>query len=139
MQTTELFLDRAASLLQCRVLRVREDGVVTVDAGKKNWHCAVLRTSEGPPLRLAAGDTVVVWRVKPRCLILGRIGSSTAPTPAAEVPEELVLEAKKNLTIKCGEGSITLRADGKVLIKGKDLVSHAQRTNRIKGGSVAIN
>ena len=29
--------------------------------------------------------------------------------------------------------------DGKILIKGKDLVSHAQRTNRIKGGSVAIN
>ena len=55
------------------------------------------------------------------------------------VPDELVLEAKHTLTLRVGDGSITIREDGKILIKGKDLVSHAARTNRIKGGSVQIN
>jgi len=41
--------------------------------------------------------------------------------------------------LRVGDGSITIREDGKVLIKGKDLVSHAQRMNRIKGGAVSIN
>ena len=43
------------------------------------------------------------------------------------------------VTLKCGDGSIAMRRDGKILIKGLDLVSHAARTNRVKGGSVAIN
>ena len=52
---------------------------------------------------------------------------------------EIVLEARKGMTLRVGEGSITLRADGKILIKGKDLVSHARRMNRIRGGSVSLN
>ena len=80
-------------------------------------------------------------------MILGRIGPSHAPErelaherdPGEEMPDMLVLEAKKHLTLRVGEGSITIREDGKILIKGKDLVSHAQRMNRIKGGSVSIN
>lgn len=65
--------------------------------------------------------------------------TSVGGADEAVLPDELVIEARKNLTLRVGEGSITIRADGKILIKGKDLVSHAQRTNRIKGGSVAIN
>jgi hypothetical protein len=101
--------------------------------------------------RLTPGDSVLVWRSgldDEKGVILGRIGNSeTMPREAAPdtapqadtIPEELVLEAGRSLTLRVGDGSITLRADGKILIKGKDLVSHAQRTNRIKGGSVAIN
>ena len=55
------------------------------------------------------------------------------------MPDELTLEAASQLSLKCGEGSITIRNDGKILIKGKNLVSLALETNRIKGGSVAIN
>jgi hypothetical protein len=54
-------------------------------------------------------------------------------------PDELVLEAKQSLTLRVGAGSITIREDGKILIKGTDLVSHARRTNRIRGGAVSIN
>jgi hypothetical protein len=62
------------------------------------------------------------------------------PAPAYdEVPEQLVVEARESLTLRVGDGSITIRADGKILIKGKDLVSQAKNTNRIKGGAVAIN
>ena len=52
---------------------------------------------------------------------------------------DVLLEAKENLTLRVGAGSITLRKDGKILIRGKDLVSRADRMNRIKGGAVSIN
>jgi hypothetical protein len=86
----------------------------------------------------------LVWRSEQpheRGVVLGRIaGAQDVSGPATEhLPDELVLEANHALTLRVGEGSITIREDGKVLIKGKDLVSHAQRVNRIKGGSVSIN
>ena len=115
-------------------------------------HADVL--SVGPEaLVLHPGDSVLCWLERPdatRAIIVGRIGPAViaplAPKlPPAEVntidgvPETLVLEARHSLTLRVGDGSITIREDGKILIKGKDLVSHAQRMNRIKGGSVAIN
>jgi len=53
--------------------------------------------------------------------------------------KNLILDAHEELTLKCGKSSITLRKDGKIVIKGMHLVSWAGETNRIKGGSVAIN
>lgn len=72
-------------------------------------------------------------------MLLGRTGPGVDAARTKEVPDELVLEAKKRLVLRVGEGSITIRADGKILIKGKDLVSHAKRMNRIKGGAVSLN
>jgi hypothetical protein len=135
-----------ASLLRGRVLEVREDGSVLVageDEPADRILCELLQTSDGLRLHLASGDTVFLWRPprrEGRGVVLGRLGPSLAAVlERPDVPEELVIEASQQLTLKCGEGSITLRGDGKVLIKGKDLVSHAQRMNRIKGGGVAIN
>lgn len=104
--------------------------------------CEVLQTSEGPGLQLAPRDTVLVLLTEPEMecgVILGRLGPRRPAEKQPQVADELVLEARSQLTLKCGAGSITLRGDGKVLIKGKDLVSHAQRVNRVKGGAVAIN
>lgn len=114
--------------------------------------CEMLQTSRDA-LTLAAGDAVLVWhsgRDEEPGVIVGRIGPTLAPersarveevgnVATADVPDILVLEAKHSLTLRVGEGSITIREDGKVLIKGKDLVSHAQRMNRIRGGAVSIN
>jgi hypothetical protein len=56
-----------------------------------------------------------------------------------EMQDSLVLEAREELILRVGDGSITIRKDGRILIKGQDLVSHATRLNRIKGGAVSIN
>jgi hypothetical protein len=134
-------------ILRARVRAVREDGAVLIDHdvdGRLEVACDILQTSNGPGLHLDQDNEVLVWvprdDEKPG-VVLGRIGPGQATQPEAPgaTPDEIVLEAKKSLTLKCGEGSITMRADGKILIKGKDLVSRAQRTNRIKGGAVAIN
>ena len=104
--------------------------------------CDVLQApARGQPVHLAAGDWVLVWRPGHEgdlAVVLGRIGREPAALPS-EAPDELVLEAKQSLTLRVGDGSITIREDGKILIKGNDLVSHAKRLNRIKGGAVQIN
>lgn len=102
---------------------------------------------------LAVGDQVLILPVEADVrafVILGRLEQSLNQTQSNDAdddgpavhdsrPETVVLEAREELTLRVGDGSITIRKDGKILIKGKDLVSHAQRVNRIKGGSVSIN
>jgi hypothetical protein len=51
----------------------------------------------------------------------------------------IVLEAEDELALKCGEGSIEARRDGKVSVKGRDVISRATRTNKVRGATVLIN
>ena len=53
--------------------------------------------------------------------------------------EEIVVMAAKQLTLRCGKSSITLTAAGKIIIRGKYIVSRSSGVHRIKGGSVQIN
>jgi hypothetical protein len=53
--------------------------------------------------------------------------------------ERLVISTKQGLVLRCGKASITLSPEGKVVIRGTHVVSHASGPNRIKGGSVQIN
>lgn len=127
-----------------KVLSVTGESVVRVvrlgGAGDE-MEAALLHAGASPPLRLVPGDEVLVLvTAEGRPVVLGRIGpSADADRASASLPDEIVLEARKGMTLRVGEGSITLRADGRVLIKGKDLVSHARRMNRIRGGSVSLN
>lgn len=52
---------------------------------------------------------------------------------------DVTIEAKRNLTFKCGASSVTLTADGRVTIRGKFVTTRASQLNRIAGGSVKIN
>jgi len=51
----------------------------------------------------------------------------------------VVIEADQEVVLKCGKGSITIRADGRIVVKGTRILSRAEGLNRIKGGSVQIN
>lgn len=53
--------------------------------------------------------------------------------------ERVVLEGKREIVLKCGEASITLRSDGKMVLRGAYVETYAKGVNRIKGGSVKIN
>ena len=134
-----------AGLWRAEVVEVTESGTVIVSGEHDSCElvrCDMLVTTDTAPPGLAAGDSVLTWAGARggRPVVLGRIGPSRGLTPeAGAVPDTLTIEAKQSLTIRVGEGSITIREDGKILIRGKDLVSHAHRTNRIKGGAVAIN
>ena len=51
----------------------------------------------------------------------------------------MVLEGKREIVLKCGEASITLRSDGRMMLRGAYVETYAKGVNRIKGGSVKIN
>lgn len=76
-------------------------------------------------------------------IILGVIkATQVLGPPAGEVSLDgrvLTLTAEREIVLRCGEASITLTRDGKVLIKGSYLLSKSTGVNRIKGGSVELN
>jgi hypothetical protein len=49
------------------------------------------------------------------------------------------LEAADEIVLRCGQASITLRRNGRVVIRGTYVESRSRGVNRIKGGSVEIN
>jgi hypothetical protein len=68
-----------------------------------------------------------------------READGTAPEEAVLDGKRVVLEGEDEVVLRCGTASITLRRNGKVVIRGAYVESHAAGTNRIKGGSVRIN
>ncbi len=53
--------------------------------------------------------------------------------------ERISFEAKNELILKCGKGSILIRKDGKIIVKGTNLLSRSSGSNKVKGASVGIN
>jgi hypothetical protein len=51
----------------------------------------------------------------------------------------IVLTAEDGITLRSGDASITLHRDGKIVIRGAHVVSHASGVNRIRGGSIELN
>jgi len=123
--------------------------------------CDVLRAGDGGSIRLEVGVEVVVACPEEASrpgVILGAVGpvdgsaaSGTAASGAHTIERgspgeplllrnpEIVLEAGEQLTLRCGEASIRITRDGKIVISAQHVLSRAKGTQRIKGGSVAIN
>ncbi|MEW9898548.1 DUF6484 domain-containing protein [Chitinivorax sp. PXF-14] len=83
-----------------------------------------------------------------RPLIVGvvqtRIADECAATPALPVTvdldgERLLLSAEREITLRCGDSSITLTRAGKIIIKGNYILSRSTGYNKIKGAAVDIN
>lgn len=53
--------------------------------------------------------------------------------------QRVTLSAQHEILLQCGKSSILLRRDGKVVIKGSNLISRSSGTNKIKGSSININ
>jgi hypothetical protein len=47
--------------------------------------------------------------------------------------------AKDEIVFECGQASVTLRRNGRIIIRGTYVETHSEGTNRIKGGQVRIN
>ena len=53
--------------------------------------------------------------------------------------QAVMFDAKDEIVFRCGKSSILLRKDGKVVIKGTNVISRSSCSNKIKGSSVSIN
>jgi len=53
--------------------------------------------------------------------------------------ERIEIAAEQEIILRCGESSVTLRKDGKIIIKGMHVISRAKGANKIRGAAVTIN
>lgn len=53
--------------------------------------------------------------------------------------KRVTIAAEEEIELKCGEGSITIRKDGKIVIRGTSLLSRSSGANRVRGASVSLN
>lgn len=76
-----------------------------------------------------------------RPIVMGLLHAARAANSVAveSSGERLVLSAEQEITLRCGEASITLTRAGKVLIRGAYVLTRAEGLNRIQGGAVEIN
>src|SRR6185503_3817166 len=96
------------------------------DKSARNVRCDFLEVCDRPILSLEIGDKVLVLMPggpgENGC-VLGRVGRYPGADAEYTDPKHVVIEAKKELKLKCGDSSIELRRDGKLLIKGVDVVA----------------
>jgi len=81
----------------------------------------------GSPVEDAAAPTSVVTDAPPQVI-------------EADVDGRRVrIVARDEIVLECGDASITLRRNGRIVIKGTYIETSSEGTNRIKGGQVRIN
>jgi hypothetical protein len=143
-----------------QLLSIDSDGrpLVSFDGGPLQGAVARVATAEPAPADIDSHNPPKVLLTfdhddiaEP--IIVGFVRDSLAPRPAlpvVAVVEEatrrielngkaVIFQADEEIVLKCGLGSLTLRADGQIVIKGRRLVSRASETNKIRGASVQIN
>ncbi|WP_333817757.1 hypothetical protein [Tabrizicola sp.] len=90
-----------------------------------------------PVTAASVGRVAAVTMMDDQPLILGLI---QPPAPQVEVDgERLVIEAGREMTLRCGKASITMTADGRVTIRGTQVLSRSDGPNRVQGASVQLN
>lgn len=126
------------------------DQPVVSDVPMCSGHLMVARTTL-PLRRTMVGRNVVVvfdGGDQQVPIIIGviepvaRIESLSSPDPGVTVHadgERYVIEAEREIVLRCGDASITLTRAGKVIIKGNYILSRSTGYNKIKGAAIDIN
>jgi len=136
---------RNASVVIGLFLGLNEEGKPLVDyPGNPSGQALLARTTTNVGSSERGQDAVLVFEdgdpAKP--IIMGLLQNSSnepkSDEPAAEV-ETLEFRANREIVLRCGDASITLRSNGRLVIRGAYIETRASGTNRIKGGAVLIN
>ena len=61
------------------------------------------------------------------------------PLDAVIDGRKVSLSANEEAVLRCGRSSIVLRSDGRILIKGTEIVSRSSGTQKIQGASIKLN
>ncbi|HEX5462138.1 MAG TPA: DUF6484 domain-containing protein [Steroidobacteraceae bacterium] len=135
-----------------RIVAVEAGGTVSVEVpGALEARVARLAVSLTREELLAARDTggcavLVFENGDPALPII--VGLVQTLGHAAQVPQVLEADvdgkrvritAQDEIVLECGSASITLRRNGRVVVRGTYIESYSDGTNRIKGGQVRIN
>ena len=71
---------------------------------------------------------------EPALLIVGIIQDSKLQVEANQT-----IEADTELVLRCGKSSLSLKQDGRITLRGKQVLSRADGQNRVQGASVQLN
>jgi hypothetical protein len=82
-----------------------------------------------------------------RPIVIGVLRSERTTAPAELLGnvdvsadgQRMIVSATRELVLRCGKASITLKQDGTVQIVGEKILSRAKGANRVQGGSVQLN
>ncbi|CAN7471957.1 DUF6484 domain-containing protein [Pseudorhodoferax sp. LjRoot39] len=81
---------------------------------------------------------VVVGVVEARALREAKTAPESGVTMVADGERHLI-EAEREIVLRCGDASITLTRAGKVIIQGNYILSRSRGYNKIKGAAIDIN
>jgi hypothetical protein len=139
---------RAASPAGARIGRfeaVAADGSPLVTAAgwlEERTPALLAATPPSATLEESIGARVVLIPLEGDVARAAIIGWVAAPKSARRLRvdgETIHVSAEHELELRCGKASVTLTADGRVLIRGRGILTHAREVNRIRGGQVQIN
>jgi hypothetical protein len=134
-----------------RIVAVEAGGTVSVEvAGALEARAARLAVplthDELLAAREAGGSAVLVFENgDPALPIIVGLVQAVARSEVPQVLEADVdgkrvrVTAQDEIVLECGSASITLRRNGRVIVRGTYVESYSDGTNRIKGGQVRIN
>jgi hypothetical protein len=124
------------------LLEIGANGSPIVDYGGNELGPIPARTAI---LSANAGDTVLLvfdGGDPTRPIIVGVVRDrfeKSHPQRLKLAAKEILVEGTEEVSLRCGESSLILRKDGKAVLKGREVLSRASRTNRIKGATVQLN
>jgi uncharacterized protein (DUF2345 family) len=67
------------------------------------------------------------------------VEDNTSLTQVKTTEDELLIDADRKLTLRCGKSSITLYPNGKIVLRGEYILSDAEGVNRLAGGRIELN
>lgn len=93
---------------------------------------------------MVGGEVALLFEQGNPCLplIVGRIVEPSRKRLAAEVVrdgEQVKIVGKERIELRCGKATILMEKDGRIVIRGANVTSHASAANRIRGGSIDLN
>jgi hypothetical protein len=87
-----------------------------------------------------------------RPVVIGPVVKPEAASPSADLSpakpeaqsvtvdgERITFDAEQEIVLRCGASSITLTRAGKIILRGKYILSRSAGVNRIKGASIQLN
>jgi hypothetical protein len=77
-----------------------------------------------------------------RPLIVGRIVDPARKTQAPRIVRDgqrVTITGDERIELRCGKATIIMEKDGRIIIRGTYVTSHASATNRVRGASINLN